>query len=509
MCSGNRVESGFNDLATHHPEIAKEADGWDPSTVTAGSNKKLTWRCAKGHTWEATVGSRTPPISSGCPVCAGKEVIPGFNDLATLCPEVAAEADGWDPTTVTSKSGKKLNWECREGHHWQAKVCSRTPPTSSGCPFCVGLQPVKGKNDLATLFPELAREADGWDPSTVSCKSNKKASWRCSKGHTYLACVATRTPPVNGGCPFCGGKKVLAGFNDLATFYPAVAKDAYGWDPRTVTAGSNKKLQWRCEQGHTWTSAVVSRTPPQNHGCPFCSNHQVLAGFNDLATLYPELAKEADGWNPSSVSSGSGKKVQWRCEKGHTWAAVVQSRTPPANLGCPFCSGQRVLVGFNDLATLYSRVAAQANGWDPTTVTAGSNLKKSWRCDKGHTWTTTVSSRTPPIASGCPECAEFGFKQSLPAWFYLLQRPGEQQLGVTNKLKNRLIRHAGFGWSEVEVVGPFPGDQVLDLEKKLKKWIRREVGLVPGTHENWFTARLEVNSLAELKAVSGVDTDLF
>jgi hypothetical protein len=142
-------------------------------------------------------------------------------------------------------------------------------------------------------------------------------------------------------------------------------------------------------------------------------------------------------------------------------------------------------------------------------VTAGSNLKKSWRCDKGHTWTTTVSSRTPPITSGCPECTEFGFKQKLPAWFYLLQRPGEQQLGVTNKLKNRLIRHAGFGWSEVEVVGPCPGDQVLDLEKKLKKWLRKEVGLVPGTHENWFTSRLEVNSLAELKAVSGVETDLF
>jgi hypothetical protein len=32
---------------------------------------------------------------------------------------------------------------------------------------------------------------------------------------------------------------------------------------------------------------------------------------------------------------------------------------------------------------------------------------------------------------------------------------------------------------------------------------------VPGTHENWFTARMEVQSLAELKARSGVETDLF
>jgi hypothetical protein len=50
---------------------------------------------------------------------------------------------------------------------------------------------------------------------------------------------------------------------------------------------------------------------------------------------------------------------------------------------------------------------------------------------------------------------------------------------------------------------------VLALEKKLKKWLRKEVGLVPGAQENWFTARMEVQSLAELKARSGVETDLF
>ena len=29
---------GINDLATLHPEIASEADGWDPKTITPGSN---------------------------------------------------------------------------------------------------------------------------------------------------------------------------------------------------------------------------------------------------------------------------------------------------------------------------------------------------------------------------------------------------------------------------------------------------------------------------------------
>ncbi len=576
VCSGNRVESGFNDLATHHPEIAKEADGWNPSTVTAGSNKKLGWRCAKGHTWEATVGSRTPPISSGCPVCAGKAVLPGFNDLATLCPEVAAEADGWDPRTVSTGSGKRLRWRCKEGHTWEAKVTSRTPPQSNSCPVCSGRQLFPGFNDLATLWPQVAQQADGWDPKTVTAgsskkltwrcreghtwnaqvkdrtppesngcpvcsgrqvfigfndlatlvphlaeeadgwepsrvtiKSGQKKSWRCAKGHTWEATVASRTPPESSGCPFCAGKKASSGFNDLATLFPGLAAEADGWDPTEVTTGSNKKLRWRCSKGHTYLSTVGSRTPPRNTGCPVCAGRQVLTGFNDLLSCLPEVAAEAEGWDPRTVTTGSQRKSLWRCKEGHTWTAAVCTRTPPQSSGCPVCAGRQVLKGFNDLLSLFPEVAKEAYGWDPTTVTAKSSQKKAWRCDKGHTWECHVSHRTPPVSSGCPTCADYGFKPGEPAWFYLLQRPGEQQLGVTNNKTTRLRQHAVNGWVEVEVVGPFPGHRVLAMEKKLKKWLRREVGLVPGTHENWFTARLEVNSLAELKAVSGVETDLF
>ena len=151
----------------------------------------------------------------------------------------------------------------------------------------------------------------------------------------------------------------------------------------------------------------------------------------------------------------------------------------------------------------------EAEGWDPTTVTSGTSTKLQWRCQKGHIWKATVVDRTVPNGTSCPTCASHGFKPGQAAWLYLLERPGEQQLGITNDRDVRLRFHSRYGWVEVEVVGPFPGDQVLDLERKLKKWLRKEVGLVPGTLENWFTARLEVNSLAQLKAVSGVETDLF
>ena len=241
-----------------------------------------------------------------------------------------------------------------------------------------------------------------------------------------------------------------------------------------------------------------------------CTNRSLEPGVNDLKTVDPELAQEADGWDPTQVLAGSHDTKKWKCELGHRWTASLKSRRPPASTGCPYCSGNKVLAGFNDLATKFPELANEADGWDPKTVTTCANRKVKWKCSKcGNKWQTQVNARTPPHNMGCPECAESGFKKELPAWFYLLERPGEQQLGVTNYKEQRLKTHSQSGWVEVEVVGPAEGGLVLETERLFKQWLKAEVGLVPGTHENWFTSKLEVRSLAELKAKSGVETELF
>ena len=141
-CSGQAVLQGFNDLSTVNPVLASE---WHPTKngelyptmVSRGSGRKVWWKCAEGHEWQATIGSRSQ--GSGCPYCSGNKVMPGFNDLATKNPDLATE---WHPTRngdllpfqVTLKSGKKVWWLCKYGHEWQAKVSSRA--NGSGCPVC-------------------------------------------------------------------------------------------------------------------------------------------------------------------------------------------------------------------------------------------------------------------------------------------------------------------------------------------------------------------------------------
>ena len=61
-----------------------------PDTVTASSGKRVWWRCAKGHTWQAAVYARTKQ-NAGCPYCSNRLVWQGYNDLASQAPEIAKE----------------------------------------------------------------------------------------------------------------------------------------------------------------------------------------------------------------------------------------------------------------------------------------------------------------------------------------------------------------------------------------------------------------------------------
>lgn len=64
--------------------------------------------------------------------------------------------------------------------------------------------------------------------------------------------------------PFCAGREVLAGFNDLASTHPALSAQ-WDWEknfdltPQMVMVGNSRKVWWRCEKGHSWQATIASR----------------------------------------------------------------------------------------------------------------------------------------------------------------------------------------------------------------------------------------------------------
>ncbi|MBO5322834.1 MAG: zinc-ribbon domain-containing protein [Oscillospiraceae bacterium] len=324
-----------------------------PDQVSYGSQRKVWWRCSRGHEWQSPPYARAGK-NSGCPYCAGKKLAPEMG-LGALYPDIAkqwhdAKNGVLTPEQVLPGSHKPVWWRCEHGHEWKALVKSRVE--GSGCPVCANRVAIPGVNDLTTTDPELAKQwhpgkNGSLTPEQVLGGSSRKVWWRCSWGHEWQAAIHSRV--YGRGCPVCTGKTIVPGVNDLESYSPQLARQ---WlrekngalTPDRVSIYSNKRVWWRCDRGHEWQSAISSRTDRQS-GCPYCGNRKVLAGFNDLKTVEPMVAAQ---WHPTlnapleptMVMPGSAKRVWWRCIDGHEWKAVIYSRTGSHKCGCPVCGGR-------------------------------------------------------------------------------------------------------------------------------------------------------------------------
>lgn len=341
-------------------------------------------------------------------------LVVGVNDLATVNPKLAAEWSSENngalkPQDVTKSSGRKVWWRhvLTDGsvHEWQATVASRSD--GHGCPFCSNIRVLPGFNDLATINPELAAE---WSPlkngvlkpSDVLSGSNRKVWWRCSKGHEWQATVSSR---IEGrGCPYCANKKVLAGFNDLATTNPNLANE---WDyakngeltPKDVAAGSDKKAWWKCRScGAEWYASINNRS--RGAACPECSHPSKRKSHERYVA---ELAEK----NPNIEVVGTYRsirhKVKCKCRRcGNVWFPSAGSVLNSAR-GCPACWDMRrhlprkteveFVEQLNMINPLISLISEYKSSKD----------RVRCRCEMcGHEWSAIPG--TLLGGNGCPRC---------------------------------------------------------------------------------------------------------
>ena len=450
VCSGRQVLVGVNDLLSTHPKIAQELQNIDPKTVAIGSTKQGIWKCAQGHIWKTGINIRK---NSGCLICNRSNLSAGKTRSKAFSKELLVgdlELVKWlvdkSNMNLTSGSRKVIEWVCPKKHIFTARVQDFVKRKT--CPVCNNNKVLKGVNDLATLFPDLAAEAYGWDPTKKGRASKGTVDWKCSKGHVYKAQIQDRTRQIRygkkvdkgSGCSYCSNSKVLKGFNDLNTTHPELSKEIILGDPEKVTAGSEQSFTWICEKGHHYKNKIFNRT--RGRGCPICDGTIVLAGFNDLKTIYPDLCKE-------------------------------------------------IVVG------------------DPETVTAHSNKKLTWQCIKGHKYRASISNRTRERPSGCPKCSVTGFSSVGDGWLYLIRHEvwGLLQIGITNHPNERLSTHAQSGWEALEVRGPMDGQLTRQIETDLLRFLRDQNLLLNqkdyenkfrGYTESWIEAEYPIKNLGSL-----------
>ena len=406
------MKKDFVSLAEARPDLAKEWNyekngGLKPEDVSCGSNKKVWWKLPydvpddypvehlRGKhfefEWIALIGDRNSK-NLGCPFLSGQSVWNGFNDLASVRPDLAKQ---WHPTKngnlrpteVAVNSMKKVWWlfsydvpmsysvkHLRGKHYdfeWNTTVANRSK--GNGCPFFNGHAVWSGFNDLQTVNPELAKQwhptkNGNLKPTEVTANSNKKVWWllpyddpKTGKHFDFEWRASIHNRNFGSGCPCLNGQTICKGFNDLATINPELAAQWHptkngDLKPTDITSGSKKKVWWLFPYDDPktgkhfdfeWQASVNNRTK-HNSCCPFLNGRAVWEGFNDLQTVNPKLAKQ---WHPTrngslkptQVTEKSGIMVWWLFPYDapktgkhfdFEWKSKVVNRN--SGCGCPY-----------------------------------------------------------------------------------------------------------------------------------------------------------------------------
>lgn len=424
-CANEKPLVGFNDLKTVNPKLAQEFD-YEKNTIEieklmSNTNKKVWWICDKGHSYQSPVSDRSR--GKGCPVCASKIILKGFNDLFTTNPELA---DSWDyerntvdPVTISKGSRYRAHWICNKGHRWQAVVYSRACGKRN-CPVCSqGIHSSIPEKIIAFYLSKVFADLEcnykheflkGFELDIYIPSLNLAIEYDGSKWHQNIQKDITKDNLcLNNGirliriredrCPKYNSTSVMIDVdkpNNTMNFIEKVIESI----ENIIYRDYGNKLDIDINVSRDYSTII--------------SDINYAEKEDSLGALCPLALEE---WNyekngllsPYSFKRNSNVKVWWKCKKGHEWKALIESRFGKGrNDSCPYCSGKKVIKGFNDIFTIRPDLKEY---WDyekntnlnPNDIAVNCNKKAWWKCKLGHSFETRIYCRTRANYL-CPVC---------------------------------------------------------------------------------------------------------
>lgn len=265
-------------------EHAKSKGGLCLSEKYTNSKTHLTWQCKKGHVWNAT--SSNILRGKWCPQCSGNVKL-GIDIFS----RVANDRGGKLISKKYLNIDNNLEWECSEGHRWQA-TGNNVKTKNTWCPICAGNQKLG-----IDVMQNLAKQNEGEFLSTSYGKLADKYRWRCKKGHEWET-TGFSVKIDNTWCPKCAGFSEYK-LSDLAQH----ATQLGGKIISSAYTDMDSKYSWKCKFNHKWEATWYKIK--QGQWCPRCSTNNIkeekvricfesLFG-TDFPKTYPTFLINADG----------------------------------------------------------------------------------------------------------------------------------------------------------------------------------------------------------------------
>lgn len=327
------------------------------------------------------------------------------------------EYQAWDDTNTDSPddwskhSSHIAIWSCPQGHHWRKSIAEwhRYPL----CPYCDLLKRGdvhQGTNDVRTVYPDIESL---WDynrnqyPPQFYNYTSKSSVYIIGKDTPVRIRQFLKENGIDNNQRY---HDVYHTRPDIAAFFDETSPIS----PHDISPYSRKEVILHCSQGHIWREKMRYFTMRQLQ-CPVCNHTLLQRGVNDLQSEYPLLSKELIDADPSDIMANSSKSYHWKCLKCQgIWECSPSSRTKRKHgksSSCPYCSGNKVLKGYNDLLTArpdITNIWSTLNTCSPDEITAHSEYSCILQCKYEHTWTAPAYYITRPqrhgIAMSCPYC---------------------------------------------------------------------------------------------------------
>ena len=411
-CDWNKLVFN-NDIFHNSPRLRKEWSKKNNIPVHLAlshiETKKYWWNCSicQGE-YLCSIPIRREVIDS-CPYCNDEQPLKGYNTISDIHPELTSywsskNTQKIDEITLSESKNKKYIWLCDccnlEFNEKLSIVLDNFSNINNRelkkiCPYCNKKIP-KPEESLGYKKPFLKSE---WleningDIYNVFSNSNDIIEWICRKCHrNYKAKISNRAED-DKCCPYCSNRKLIKGINDLATTHPHLIKEWSSLNDRQLSYLTNKssyKAWWNCSVCSNTYQQVVSQKFTSKISCPYCRKAKILKGFNDLPTTHPWLLKEWSTSNDrdfSSLMCNSNYRAWWKCsECSREYRQTVKKKILMNISCCLYCQKNKVLKGFNDLATTHEYLL---NEWDylnnillakPTEIDEKSNKIVWWIC---------------------------------------------------------------------------------------------------------------------------------
>jgi hypothetical protein len=347
--------------------IAAERGGELLSTSYLGGGVKLKWRCADGHEWEAAPSS----VKAGtwCADCAG--ITPTEKaELELRAGELGFRIikDNWD---ADARQKRTLTLVCRSGHTFDRTT--KQLKRGRRCPDCAASQKIGIRDARA-----LAEQHEGLCLSPLFVNSQASLKWICREGHIWRASYST----VKRGhwCRTCRMQEMGKRKRKYTLQYMRTLAAKRGGECLTEEYDTvQDELRWRCANGHEWTAVASSVIGEDGSWCRECANAVRSVGQRDTIEHMREIAESRGGKCLSTEYLRGKDKLEWECDKGHTWPAT------PNNIKrgkwCPFCAGKAPLT-----LSLLQEIAKSRGGKCLSTEYVRGKDKLEWECAKGHRW---------------------------------------------------------------------------------------------------------------------------